>query len=86
MLCLLTVVLQLAAVLVVSDPAVQSALQSELPAICLLAKLDPTKVGTQWQSHSWVFVMHLDVVTCCLQWPCLSIPNGCFLRQDNVSS
>lgn len=36
---------KLAAVLVVSDPAVQTALQSELPAICLLAKLDPTKVG-----------------------------------------
>jgi valyl-tRNA synthetase len=36
---------KLAAVLVVSDPAVQTALQSELPAICLLAKLDPTKVS-----------------------------------------
>lgn len=39
--------LQLAAVLVVSDPAVLSALQSELPAICLLAKLDPTKVNPE---------------------------------------
>lgn len=35
---------KLAAVLVVSDPAVQTALQSELPAVCLLAKLDATKV------------------------------------------
>lgn len=35
---------KLAAVLVVADPAVQAALQSELPAICLLAKLDPSKV------------------------------------------
>jgi hypothetical protein len=44
LLCLLLPLLQLAAVLVVADPAVQAALKSELPAICLLAKLDPAKV------------------------------------------
>jgi len=36
--------MQLAAVLVVDEPGLRAALQSELPAICLLAKLDPAKV------------------------------------------
>lgn len=36
---------QVAAVLVVSDPAMRAALTQELPGICLLAKLDADKVG-----------------------------------------
>jgi hypothetical protein len=37
---------QVAAVLVVADPELRAVMQQELPVICLLAKLEPSKVIT----------------------------------------
>lgn len=42
--CLCFTALQVAAVLIVTEPELRAVMQQELPVICLLAKLEPSKV------------------------------------------
>ena len=67
--CVMRCVHQLAAVLVVDDPQLRAALQSELTAICLLAKLDPAKVSlsTSGGMHASTGALPLHVLRVCSQ-------------------